>query len=107
MVFVPPSWVPALAMGPPDSTPLSEFMLDERWGRRTFGVSRAPFTCGVSGDSFTIEEVKSRVDALRKGFADEVNWTPNAGSEWDKVVAVFSVNTVSLCTVLDTTLGRD
>ena len=39
-------------------------------------------------------EVKERVDYLARGLAKELGWQPNQGSEWDKVVAVFSVNTL-------------
>lgn len=39
-------------------------------------------------------EVKERVDYLARGLAKELGWQPNQGSEWDKVVGVFSVNTL-------------
>lgn len=96
MVFTAPSWVPPWSMDPPDSISISDFILDERWGRHPFHLSRTPFTCGLSGSQYSIYEVKERVHALARSLANELQWTPNGGSEWDKVVAVFSVNTVSL-----------
>ncbi|ORY17230.1 hypothetical protein BCR34DRAFT_671304 [Clohesyomyces aquaticus] len=94
MTFVAPSWVPKLPFHPPDSIPISDFMLDENHGRHPLGYSKAPFTCGLSGKTYSSLEVKERVDYLARGLAKEFGWSPNAGSEWDKVIAVFSVNTL-------------
>lgn len=52
------------------------------------------FTCGVTGKSYSALEVKERVDYLARGLAKELGWQPNQGSEWDKVVGVFSANTL-------------
>ncbi|KAL5116984.1 hypothetical protein ACEQ8H_005070 [Pleosporales sp. CAS-2024a] len=94
MVFVPPSWVPPLPIGPPDSVSLCDFMLDERFGRHPLGYSRNPFTCGLTGKTHSSLEVKERVDLLARGLAQELGFQPNHGSEWDKVIAVFSLNTL-------------
>ena len=94
MPFYPPPWVPKLPFDPPDSIPICDFILNENYGRHPLGYSHAPFTCGLSGKSYSALEVKERVDYLARGLAKELGWQPNAGSEWDKVIAVFSVNTV-------------
>lgn len=94
MPFYPPAWVPKLPYDPPDSIPICDFILDEQHGRHPLGYSRAPFTCGLSGKSYSALEVKERVDYLARGLAKELGWQPNVGSEWDKVIAVFSVNTL-------------
>lgn len=94
MPFLPPSWVPKLPFEIPDSIPICDFMLQEHYGRFPLGYSHAPFICGVSGKSYSALEVKERVEYLARGLAKEMGWAPNQGSEWDKVVAVFSVNTV-------------
>jgi acyl-CoA synthetase (AMP-forming)/AMP-acid ligase II len=70
-------------------------MLDEHYGRHPLGYSNNPFTCGLSGKTFTSLEVRERVEHLARGLAKELGFQPNKGSEWDKVIAVFSVNTVS------------
>ena len=57
--------------------------------------SRPFFTCGISGQSYSPLEVKDRVEYLARGLADELGWQVNSGTEWDKVVGVFSANTVS------------
>jgi hypothetical protein len=105
MVFVPPSWVPQLPFDPPDSISICDFMLDERYGRHPLGYSQNPFTCGATGKTYSSLDVKDRVDFLARGLAKELGFDPNKGSEWDKVIAVFSVNTVSasrgmVCAVL-------
>ncbi|KAF2398107.1 phenylacetyl-CoA ligase-like protein [Trichodelitschia bisporula] len=94
MVFYPPAWVPKLPFDPPDNVPISDFMLDDRYGRYPIADSRPMFTCGLSGQSYTAPQVKERVDFLARGLAKELGWAPNTGSEWDKVIGVFSLNTL-------------
>jgi hypothetical protein len=95
MVFLPPPWVPQLSFDPPDSIPISEFILNEKYGRVPLAESRPFFTCSLSGQSHSPVEVKQRVDYLARGLAEELGWQPNQGTEWDKVIGVFSANTVS------------
>jgi hypothetical protein len=96
MVFVPPAWVPKINRPIPDSISIFDFIFDEQYGRLPLKESRPFFTCGVSGQSFTPLEVKKRVDYLARGLANELGWKPNSGTEWDKVIGVFSANTVSM-----------
>ena len=58
------------------------------------GYSKAPYTCGLSGAEHSALEVRERVENLAKGLAKEFNWHPNQGTEWDKVIGVFTFNTV-------------
>ena len=95
MVFTSPEWVLELPFEPPDSIPISDFMLDEKHGRYPLAQSKPPFTCGISGVEYTALQVRDRVDFLARGLAKQFGWHPNQGTEWDKVVGVFSVNTVS------------
>ncbi|KAL9103176.1 MAG: hypothetical protein Q9163_001742 [Psora crenata] len=85
MVFTAPSWVPPLDMDPPDSIPLNEFILNERYGRHPLHHSRPPFTCGLTGAEYSAVEVKGRVNALARALSQELGWHPNRGSEWDKI----------------------
>lgn len=94
MVFTAPSWVPKLPFDPPDSIPISEFMLNEEFGRHPLHHARAPFTCGLSGAEYSALEVRDRVEKLARGLSKELGWQPNKGTEWDKVIGVFSLNTV-------------
>lgn len=95
--FYPPSWVPKLPFDPPDSISIHDFILDENYGRHPLGYSRPIFTCGITGKSYSALEVKERVDYLARGLAKELGWQPNKGSEWDKVIGVFSLNTLDTC----------
>ena len=79
---------------PPDSIPISDFMLKEEHGRHPFYLSRAPFTCGLSGVEYSWHQIRDRVNALSSALSKELGFQPNRGSEFDKVVCVFSVKTV-------------
>ncbi|KAL9062727.1 MAG: hypothetical protein Q9157_008682 [Trypethelium eluteriae] len=91
--------MPPLPHDPPDSITIHDFMLDEIWGRHPLGYSRNPFTCGLSGRTYSALEVKERTDYLARGLAKELGWQPNKGAEWDKVIGVFSVNTIDTITL--------
>ncbi|KAE8356137.1 hypothetical protein BDV28DRAFT_127717 [Aspergillus coremiiformis] len=98
MVFLPPSCageLPAI----PDNIPISEFMLNDHHGRNNLQDSRDPFTCGITGKSYSWPQVAERVEYLARAFAKEFNWAPNKGTEWDKAVTVFSVNTIDTISV--------
>ena len=94
MVFTPPAWVPKLPFDPPDSIPISEFMLSEKYGRHPLRKSRPPFTCGLTGAEYSAVEVCERVEQLATALSKELQWAPNEGTEWEKVAGIFSVNTV-------------
>lgn len=96
MVFSAPASVPGLSFDPPDNIPISEFMLNEKYGRHPLAQSREPFTCGIAGVGYSALQVRDRVEHLAKALLKEFAWDPNSGSEWDKVVAVFSLNTVRI-----------
>ena len=93
MVFLPDKLFGQLGTIP-DSIPISEFILNEQYGRMPHDNSRDPFTCGLSGKSYSSLEVMNRVDWIARALAREFGWTPEQGSEWDKTVAVFTFNTV-------------
>jgi hypothetical protein len=84
-----------LPSGPPDSITIGEFLLTENYGRVPFKDSKDPFTCGISGRTYSNDEHKDRVEALSRALSQELGWQVNAGTEWDKVMGVFSLNTVS------------
>lgn len=95
MGFRGPSWVPRQAIEfIPDSVPLCDFILDEKYGRAALASSKKPFVWGATGEGYTALQVRQRVDHLARALAHELKWRPNAGSEWDKSVCIFSLNTV-------------
>lgn len=98
MPFTSPSWVPQLPEIP-DTISIERFMFDERYGRFPLGYSRPLFTCALSGRSYSALEVKERVDHLSRALCKEFGFKPNEGSEWDKVIAVFSLNAIDYLTL--------
>jgi hypothetical protein len=69
-------------------------MLDEQYGRCPLKESKDPFTCGLTGVTYTALEQVDRVDHLARALAKELEWQPNQGTEWDKVCGIFALNTV-------------
>ncbi|KAK6611384.1 AMP-binding enzyme [Botrytis cinerea] len=99
MVFTPPSWVPNDPLNIPDDIPISQFMLNEKHGRKPFKSSRNPFTCGITGKTYTVSEQAQRVEHLARALSKELGWQPNAGTEWDKVMGIFSLNSIDFMTL--------
>jgi hypothetical protein len=95
MVFESPAWARALPPVPlPDSITVEEFMYSEKHGRKPLKDSRNPYTCGLTGQTYTVAEVRERVDSMAKAIAKRLDWSVADGTEWDKVACVFSWNTV-------------
>jgi ribosome assembly protein SQT1 len=69
-------------------------MLDDNYGRCPLEKSRNPFTCGISGRTYSAVEMVDRVEHLARALAKEFGWQPNNGTEWDKVIGIFAFNTV-------------
>ncbi|KAK5656212.1 hypothetical protein OQA88_4973 [Cercophora sp. LCS_1] len=100
MVFYPPPYVPKLPFDPPDSVTIGEFMQNEIYGRCPIAKSRNPFTCGLTGRTHTVAESFQRSNLIAKALSKTMGWEPNADLPWDKVVAVFSFNTIDYLPVL-------
>lgn len=71
-------------------------MRNEIYGRCPIAKSRNPFTCGLTGKTYTVRESHQRSDLIAKALSKVMGWEPNADLPWDKVVCVFAFNTVSL-----------
>jgi len=69
-------------------------MKDEKYGRCPIAKSRNPFTCGLTGKTHTTIEFFQRVDYLARALGKRMGWKPNEETPWDKVLNIFSVNTV-------------
>ncbi|CAK7234448.1 hypothetical protein SBRCBS47491_008951 [Sporothrix bragantina] len=100
MVFHPPAWVPQLPIDPPDSVTIEQFMTSEAFGRQPFPKSRNPFTCGLTGKTYSWPEMTQRVDYLARAMGKRLGWQPNEGTPWDKVINIFSLNSVDYLTAL-------
>lgn len=84
-----------LATAPPDSISIAEFMRREDLGRCPVSESRNPFTCALTGRTYSVSELFHRSESLAKAFSQRLGWLPNEGTAWEKVVAIFALNTVS------------
>ncbi|KAL4932940.1 acyl--CoA ligase [Aspergillus undulatus] len=93
MVFTPAS-VAGTLPPIPDNIPISEFMLSEGNGRYPLSKARHPFTCGLTGKTYSTLEVRDRVEHLSRAVGKLLDWDPNRGSEWDKTLVIFSLNTI-------------
>lgn len=98
MVFLPPPSAPSLGEIP-DAVPLCDFMFDEKHGRRPIAESLDSYICGITAKRVSARQQKDRVAWLATSLAQNLGWSVNEGSEFDKVVAIFALNTVS-CPIL-------
>lgn len=96
MPFTTPSYIPKLPFDPPDSVPIHEFLFSDgdEYGRYPIADSLPPFTCGITGKSHSAVDVKNRIEWLSAALASELGFDVNTGSEFDKVIGLFSFNTV-------------
>lgn len=78
----------------PDSITLEQFLNDDKYGRHPLAASRNPYTCGITGKTYTPAEVARRTDLMARAIGKRLRFTPNEDTEWDRVVALYSVNTV-------------
>lgn len=74
---------------------LPQFMYEDYHGRKLKHASRPPFTCGATGRSYSAVEVAQRVDYLSRSLAAAVGFDTEEGTEWERVVGIFSYNSVS------------
>ncbi|KAL7967293.1 hypothetical protein HDV63DRAFT_150062 [Trichoderma sp. SZMC 28014] len=93
MVFTPPSYIPQLPECP-DSITIEEFLRDEKYGRRPLAKSKNPYTCGLTGKTFTAAEVAERTDLLARAIGKRLGFNPHEDTEWERVVAVYAGNSI-------------
>lgn len=98
MPFFAPPWAPKLPEIP-DSISIETFIFDEKYGRHPLQSSRNPFTDGLTGKTYSVLEVKQRVDHLSRALSQELGFKADQGTEWDKVVACFSLNNIDYMTL--------
>ena len=96
MVFESPPWVPKIPFHLPDSTTVGEFVLS---GNRNLPAEvdvKPPLVCALSGRAYySAQEIYYKVECVARSLCEDLVWSANALSPWDKVIGVFSVNTVS------------
>ncbi|KAF5020428.1 hypothetical protein F66182_7555 [Fusarium sp. NRRL 66182] len=93
MVFLPPPSTPQLPFDPPDSISIPEFFYGESYNRKPISRSRNPFTCGISGKTYTTSEVFQRQTLVARALAKRLGYDAHDGTEWDRILCLFSLNT--------------
>ncbi|KAL7956026.1 hypothetical protein V8C34DRAFT_289992 [Trichoderma compactum] len=93
MVFTPPSYLPQLP-DVPDSITIEEFLRNEQYGRYPVAKARNPYTCGVTGTTYDAAQVAERVDHMARAISKRLGLNPHQETEWERVVALYSVNTI-------------
>lgn len=81
---------------PPDHITIADFLTTPNHGRHPVAESRNPFTCGLTGKTFTLGEANDRRESLARALGKRLGWLPNEETEWDKVACMFSFNTVRM-----------
>ncbi|KAL4879271.1 hypothetical protein BJY04DRAFT_229202 [Aspergillus karnatakaensis] len=99
MIFSAPSWVPEIPIEIPDSIPVGEFALQGNANLPPQCGGKHPFVDSITGKSYTSKTLVKRVDNLSRALAQELKWSPNEGAPEDKVVAVYSWNTLDFFVV--------
>jgi hypothetical protein len=79
----------------PDAITVEEFINNPKYGRCPIADSRNPYTCGITGLTRSVDEAAQRTDYLARGIAKRLGFNPHEGTEWDRVVCLYSLNTVS------------
>lgn len=74
-------------------------MHSEKYGRSKISKSNSPFTCGISGRTFTTVEMIQRTNYLSRALSKRLGFKPNDGTEWNKVIGIFALNTVDNLTL--------
>ncbi|KAK0701266.1 hypothetical protein B0H67DRAFT_595721 [Lasiosphaeris hirsuta] len=99
MVFSSPDWVPDIPWEIPDSIPLSQFVLEGVKSASHQEATEALIVDGLSGKSYSRSDLHERVEWLAGGLSKELGWSTNKGSPWDKVAAIYSLNTIDFFTL--------
>lgn len=78
----------------PDSITIEEFLRNEQYGRYPVAKARNPYTCGITGTTYDAAQVAERIDHMARAISKRLGLNPNEETEWERVVALYSVNTV-------------
>ena len=111
MSFFPGASIPELPFEVPDDVPIHEFLFNEKYGRRPIKDSYPALTDGVTGQSYTADEVQEHIELLARSLSKRLGWrmedspvanlkpeytlTPNSELLGEKVLCIYSYNTVS------------
>ena len=95
MVFYPPPKTLRLPYEPPDNLTLEQFITSDEHRPIPFRLARPPFSDGCGEAGTQPAECLRRIDLLSRSLNHILDWRLDHGSEWNKVMAIFTLNTVS------------
>ncbi|KAJ3545731.1 hypothetical protein NM208_g2376 [Fusarium decemcellulare] len=75
-------------------------MSNEVYGRQPIEKSKNPFTCAITGRTYTVTELFQRSEYVGRSLAKRLGWKVNEGTPWDKVIGIFSLNTIDFVTAI-------
>lgn len=84
----------------PDTVSLPDFVLDNNYRSVPHEKAKNPFTCGLSGKTYTSLEFKDRAGWLARALHQELGFQVNQGTEWEKVIGIYTLNTVRYTAIL-------
>ncbi|KAF3177688.1 hypothetical protein TWF225_010060 [Orbilia oligospora] len=100
IVYEAPKWVPQLP-NRPDNIPIGDFVLNPAYGRADPNKSNPPYVCGLTGKTYSVTEVASRVELAARAIKnvlkiDDIHKGGQAAgfSQWERVVGVYSINCI-------------
>ncbi|KAM5374748.1 hypothetical protein ACJZ2D_006392 [Fusarium nematophilum] len=70
---------------------IEEFLFEPEYGRHPIDESLNPFTCGITGKTRTISEVRQLVSDLARGISKKLDWHLPVVNQWDRVIDALPV----------------
>ncbi|KAK5988825.1 Fatty-acyl-AMP ligase ecdI [Cladobotryum mycophilum] len=99
MVFTPPTWVGDVPYNAPENTLLGDFVFNASWPSLPDAVPNGKLVCASSGTTLSLQAIRERVDLLSRSLCHQLNWQPDKGKSWEKVIGVFSMNAIDFLTL--------
>ncbi|KAL4906202.1 hypothetical protein BDW74DRAFT_167361 [Aspergillus multicolor] len=95
MIFTPPSWLPAITEDLSKVGTVGDFVLRRPAGNEDQAKdSRNPLVSADGTKTKSYQQLVEDVEALTAGFAQELQWPANEPARSDKVIGIWSENTV-------------
>lgn len=79
----------------PEFCSIEEFLFDPEHGRFPIEKSLNPFTCGITGKTRTIPDVRQLVSDLARGISKKLDWHLPVVNQWDRVICLLLPNSVT------------
>jgi len=94
MIFRSPKWMPSLPVDIQTGTTVGDFVLGGLGNGRSPAAEEEVLTDALTGTTYSIQHLRSRVDQLARGLALHLGWSPTKEDASNKVVGIYSFNSV-------------